>query len=762
MTTSTTIRWLFGLDAIPVGADGLELSWQHPLAMWGWLLVVIGACAVALWSYRWLIGSRSMRISLAVTRALVLILLVALASGPLLRLPIIETQSDWIAVLIDRSRSMSVEDTTNSNGTFVSRDSVARALLTDTVWSEIATEKEIVWLGFHTSAFELNPQQPPAADGWSTDLTVPIESALRRLAGRPASGIIILSDGRTNRPIDQVVLRTLQSRAVPIFVVPLGSSEAMTDLGIAQADAPARAFIRDQVPIVATLQCAGGPPREAVQVELIDAQSGEVLNTIEVAPEEFVDQRCEAILTGVRSEAGFAHWLIRVRAGANDLVRTNDQQAVDVEFIDRPLRILYIEGYPRWEYRYLKNLLVRESSFESSVMLLSADRDFAQEGNAPLERLPQSDDEFAAYDLFMLGDVPAGSLSETQIEQIRRAVSERGAGLMWIGGERSTPNSWRATQLEDLLPMRGVPERFDEPIVLEPTDGALRAGVMRLGATAKERWPIALSAAGERGRLEWAQRVDPRSLKPAAEVLARGRPLSGGEAFPVAISMRYGAGLVLYVATDETWRWRHGIGETYQERFWIQFIRYLSRGAVQSDGNAFRLVIEPKRPEVGMPAMIRVEIQDSKAGDIAGDETLDAELELTDVTTTTGSQTTQLSREADAWVGLWSPETPGTWRVRIDSSRTGPLERLVEVVRTDSELAHPESDHPQLTDLATRTGGAVLRPNEISRLAEILPKRSLSREQSIVDPLWNSPAAFLLVLSFLFVEWIGRRWLRLA
>ncbi len=762
MNTSETMRWLFGLDAIPVGAEGLQLSWQHPLAGWGWLLVILGALGVAAWSYRWIVGARSTRIILASLRASLLVLLVALAAGPLLRLPVIETQPDWIAVLVDRSRSMAVEDMRGVDGSLQSRDSVARTLINDSVWSEISKDKEIVWLGFHTSAFEIDPQLPPSADGWSTDLTVPTESALRRLAGRPASGIVILSDGRTPRPLDRTVLRALQSRAVPVFVVPLGSAAAMTDLGIAQADAPARAFIRDQVPIVATLQCVGGSPQTKIQVDLVESESGEVLNTIEVDPQEFVNQRCEAVLTGVRSEAGLAHWTIRVRAGSDDLVRTNDQQTVEVEFVDRPLRVLYIEGYPRWEYRYLKNLLVRESSFESSVMLLSADRDFAQEGNAPLERLPQSDEEFSTYDLFILGDVPSGSLSETQVEQIKRAVSERGAGLMWIGGERSTPNSWRATQLEDLLPMHGVLERFDEAIFLEPTENAIRSGVMRLGETAKERWPIALSPTSERGRLEWAQRVEPDSMKPAAEVLARGRASSGGEAFPVVISMRYGAGLVLYVATDETWRWRHGVGETFQERFWIQFIRYLSRGAVQSDGNAFRLVVEPKRPEVAMPAMIRVEIQDAKAGEIAGDESLEAELEPIDITGARTNQSMQLVREGDAWVGLWSPESAGQWRVRVDSSRTGPLERLVEVVRTDSELAHPESDHAQLADIAARTGGAVVQPAQLARLADILPKRSLNREQSIVDPLWNSPAALMLVLLLLSIEWIGRKWLRLA
>ncbi|MSR44315.1 MAG: hypothetical protein EXS15_03025 [Phycisphaerales bacterium] len=770
MSSSEWWRWFFGVDVIPGGADGLQLSWQHPLALWGWFLVLVGVVIVVVWSYRSVVGGRFSRVLLATVRATLLLLVTALIAGPLLRLPIIESQPDWVAVLVDRSSSMTVADDTSATDSAVSRDDAVRRLLTHNVWSTIQQEREIIWLGFHVSAFDLDPTQPTTADGWGTDLTVPLDTALRRLAGRPASGLVVISDGRTTRPIDHGVLRALQARAVPVFVVPMGSAEAMTDIGITRAEAPSRAFIRDQVPVVATLQCSGGPPKAPVRVELVDEESGRLLQSIDVAPEDFAGGRGEAVLTGARTKAGGARWVVRIHAGPEDLVRANNEVAVDVDFIDRPLRILYIEGYPRWEFRYLKNLLVRESSFESSVMLLSADRDFAQEGNAPLERLPQTQEEFSLYDLFIIGDVPAGSLSHTQISYLRQSISERGAGLLWIAGERSTPGSWRGTELEDLSPIRGVPERFDEAVVVEPTDGALRAGVMRLGETSGERWPIALARSSGRGRLEWSQRIELDSLKPTAEVLARAQPVSGGQALPLVISMRFGAGLVVYVGTDETWRWRHGIGETYQERFWIQFIRYLSRGAAQSDGKAFRLVIEPKQPEVGSQVLIRVDIQDPQAGNLAGADPLDVQLEPIGQSSHVPSQSIQLSGSSGGssggsstgWIGSWSPESAGLWRVRVDSSRTGLMEQGVQVVRSDTEMTHPESDHGQLKDLATRTGGAVLAPAEIGRLTQLLPKRSVSTERAVVDPIWNSPAAFSTVLLLLLIEWIGRRWMRLA
>jgi len=762
MTDSPWLRWFFGIDVIPDGAQGLQLSWQYQPAAWGWLLIITGSIVVANWSYRRVVGKTQVRVAMAAMRGLLLLLVAVLIAGPLLRLPIVENQPDWVAVLIDRSRSMSVVDDRTANGSLRSRDDVAIEVVKNKVWREINEDREIVWLGFHASAFDVDPNALPLADGWSTELTVPIETALRRLAGRPASGIVIISDGRTARPIDRSVLRALQSRAIPVFVVPVGSSDAMTDMAIAETEAPSRAFIRDQVPVVATVRCVGGSPTKPIPVDLVEEATGRVIDTIAVQPSEFIDGHAEAVLTGARAQAGSVRWIVRVRGGQDDLVSANDEQVVEVDFIDRPLRILYIEGYPRWEFRYLKNMLVRESSFESSVMLLSADRDFAQEGNAPLERLPQSEEEFSKYDLFILGDVPSSSLSEMQIAQMKRAVSERGAGLLWIGGERSTPASWRGTELEDLLPMRGVPERFDESVFIEPTEGALRGGVMRLGETTKERWPIALTSAGDRGRIDWAQRIEIDSLKPTAEILARAVPRTGSPALPIVISMRYGAGLIVYVGTDETWRWRHGVGETYQERFWIQFIRYLSRGAAQSDGGAFRLVVEPKQPEVGTPAMIRVEIQDPKAGDIAGDASLDVQVEPIDAATGAAEQTVQLTHESTGWVGLWSADTPGTWRVRVASSRTGNMEQLVKVIRPDIELAHPESDHPQLVDLATRTAGVVVAPAEIARLGQLLPKRATSLERAILDPIWNSPAAFCAIILLLFVEWVGRRWLRLA
>src|SRR5690606_24860472 len=147
-------------------------------------------------------------------------------------------------------------------------------------------------------------------------------------------------------------------------------------------------------------------------------------------------------------------------------------------------------------------------------------------------------------------------------------------------------------------------------------------GVLRLAEGPDESgswWPQRLSDAGTGwSQLRYAQRIEPRSLKPTAEVLATAVPAAGGaEATPLVLSMRYGAGRVLYVGTDEVWRWRYGRGEFYPERFWLQMVRLLGRERLARAGKSAVLNVTPMRGEVGRPMRIGVELIDQMLLDAA-------------------------------------------------------------------------------------------------------------------------------------------------
>ena len=749
-------RWFLGIDSIPTDAQDVTLSWQSPLPPWAIACCVIAAAAAAWLSYWRLAASRNAVVSLAALRAAALLALVAFMCGPQWTHTVRELERDCVVVLVDRSRSMQVMDGP------LSRDADAQEMLRDPAWERLAQERHVEWLGFHGTPVPFDPRQPGAPEGWATDITTALTAAQRAAGGRPLAGIVLVSDGRSQRPVQRELLRDLQSKSIPVFVLPLGSADPVSDIAVTEAEGPARAFVRDQVPVTAVVQVRGRAPESSMVVELMDLDSGRVLDARTVTPGELEDGRLETTLVSSPADAGRARWSVRVRPfdadAPRDLSPGNDERRVDVELIDRPLRVLYIEGYPRWEYRYLKNMLVREPSVEASVMLLSADRDFAQEGNSPLYRLPQTREEFSAYDLVILGDVPSGALSPTQVSEIATAVSERGAGLLWLAGERSTPVSWRGTALEDLVPIRigSAVERIDEPVSLAPTGAARRAGVMRLGDGSAE-WPTSLS------ELEWVQRIDAGQLKPATEVLARAVGASRGEGWPAVLSMRFGSGQVIYVGTDETWRWRRGVGETYQERFWLQLLRFLARHSVDAGGRVAALESDARMVEVARGTVLRLVITDAKVAEAVGDAPVEARAERIDGG---AAQVIQLRRSSGAgeavWAATWAPDEPGVWRVRVDESRVGQAEAMIECVRGDLESADPSADHAQLRAIAESTGGVVLQRDGLDSIPDLIPRRASDSALSTTDPLSRSPAALGLIILLLAAEWIGRRAVRLA
>jgi hypothetical protein len=266
-------------------------------------------------------------------------------------------------------------------------------------------------------------------------------------------------------------------------------------------------------------------------------------------------------------------------------------------------------------------------------------------------------------------------------------------------------------------------------------------------------------------QLRWAQRIDPRGLKPTAEVLALSEPFGT----PVVLSMRYGAGRVLYVGTDEIWRWRYGRGETLPERFWLQMVRLMGREGLARSGRPAVLTATPRRSDVGQPVRVALELLDQSLADDAP-PTLAVRLTRAPRTgeSAESASTTELilrpeADDARLYTAVWLPGEPGRWTARaIDRLLAGvDLSADVEVTLPDDELRRPETDHPALVRLSQETGGVVLKSAALSGLPEHLPNRSRRLLNEVAEPLWDTPLALLLVVLLATFEWVGRRVIRL-
>jgi hypothetical protein len=803
---------LFGLDGMRFGSPDVEFGFARPFPAWAWFLGMVAVLAVALWSYSRLEGDRRIRWALAGTRALVLLLLLFIISGPQLVRPNERVERDWVLVLVDRSASMSIADVepgVAGAGGRITREQQLRTAL-DGARDRLNTlteKRTVVWLGFDGGVYDLeSPATPTAGElgdprGPRTRIGSALDQALARAAARPVSGVIVLSDGRSADTPGRAALRRLQAEHIPVYTVPLGNPEPIEDLAVAEAQIPQLAFIRDTVPVTVDVDRLGAAEDRPARgrVRLLEKATGLVLDEqpLPTTPGDWRDGRTTVVLTTRPEQPGTPTWIVRVVPDGPDLISENNEAELRPELVDRPLRVLYFDGYPRWEYRYLKNLLVRERSVRSASLLLASNRQYLQEGDVEVRSLPRSPEEWAAFDVIVMGDVQAGLFSREQLEQLREHVAVRGGGLLWVAGPTATPGSWRDTPLADLLPFsmgtrdqRNAPvTEYEEPVTIAPAEGAERLGVLELSGSPTEPWPARLSdPATGWSRLRWAQRIDPEAVKPTAEVLAWAAPVSAGGArpgpaadgqTPAVLTMRYGAGRVLYVATDEIWRWRYARGEALPERFWLPLLRLQGRESLARTSRSASLEARPRRASAHQPVRISIELLDqalvdavggisslrvraSRVGAAASGEAGPSGEAPAEVTLSPEGGGARASMRTFA--GVWLPDLAGTYRLEaIDPLLAGlGLQAEVEVALDDDEMRRPETDHPLLAELSAETEGQLLPPESLGRVADLLPNRELRVAGTPdVQTLWDRPivlAALLLLLAF---EWITRRLIRL-
>jgi hypothetical protein len=735
------------------------------------------------------------RAALATLRGVLLMLIACLIAGPQLVKENPRIENDAVVVMLDRSASMTVEDVQGSGTQRRSRDAQLREAF-EAAWPalrEMSSQRDLIVLGFDELVREL---PTPASGGGAPALGEPtgartligqgLESALRRASSRPLAGVVLLSDGRSGDAPSRGVLSQLAARQTPVFAGTLGSPTPLVDIAVARVEAPGAAFLGDQVPVTVEIErrgdSSGGTGEVGGTLELIDDATGLVLSQVPLRD----GAAGRYTLVTKPDRQGNASWSVRLVLPRQDLSSENNSAPVRLELVDRPIRVVYIDGYPRWEYRYLKNLLLREPSIRSSSWILSADKRFVQEGSDPLAVIPRTRDEWAGIDVVILGDVRASLFGEEQLASLRWLIAERGAGVLMVGGAGSMPSTWRESALADLVPFTipggsGEIERYASPVLMSPAPGAQRLGVLMLGSGPEEPWPEALADPSLGWpRLQWAQQIETGWLKPTAEVLAEARPADrpDGAANPLVLTMRYGAGRSVFVGTDETWRYRFGRGETLPERFWIPLIRLLARESLSRGGKPAVLDASPQRARVDEPVRISLRLLDQKLVSTAQGQPVRVrvsrvsrgpiapvgggeEITLSPERAGSEDQASQPASFAASWAGL----QPGVYSVEPVSPWLAGLElsARVEVALPEDELRFPQADHAALDSLASATGGRTFEPSQLTQVLGELPNRRVTLLGTPdIETLWDKPIALILMLLLAAAEWIGRRLIKLA
>lgn len=803
------LQWLLDLQEIRLqpGAP-LSLRWQAPWAPWVLLLTVLFIIAYVATVYRRDGGGKKIRYLLAGFRVALILIVVALLCQPVLVLERYRTEQAVLPILIDASASMARQDRYTDPETRsalvaalspepsqkapndapppadIDPAALTRADLLKTVL--LRNDAEILRtlaadndLALYQFAGRLSPLAaiPRAADpapaaerlvalspaGQSTDVGRAVEELLDQLRGSRLAGIVIASDGRNTTSTDwRQVIETADQLDVPVHTVLVGSPVVPRDLVVGPVQAEQAIFVKDLLAVKATVTAKGFDAPTRLIVRLFENDQTEPLaeSTIELAP----DTPTPVELRTKPTSPGRRRYRVHVEPLPEEVEPANNTDVVEVRVVDDKIRLLYVDAYPRYEYRYLKNALLREDTITASCLLLSADENFAQEGDEPIRRFPETPEELNRYDVVLFGDVDPRSdwITDGQMKMLLDFVANRGGGFGLIAGENFAPHRYANTPLVKLLPIELDPNFFGR------YEGALTAG-----------FPIQLTLEGQNSPifrfledpnqnqlalnnlpyLYWiSSTLGPR---PGAEVLAEHpdvQTLKGP--MPIVVVGRYGAGKLFFQATDDTWRWRRHTGEFIFDSYWLQVARYLTQGKLVGRDRRFTIETDRRDYDLGAAALIRLTVLDAQAR-IDLPEFLEAQISDQDDRPIATVKLNRLSQEAKWFEGAFTPDREGSFFVTVALPNPMPGEKppvaMFRATRAGREAAVPQADHDTLRSLAAMAAGQAVPLADFKSLAQFLPDKSIKIPDDLAEPLWDTKLVIALFVLLITAEWILRK-----
>ena len=778
------IEIIFGLQTGFLSRDGEftlqfhpQWPWQETVGAGAWNFVLaLLAVLLVVYVYRREGRSRGARIALGVMRGLLLAFVLALLNRPVLTLGQSRTEPSVLAVMIDDSISMRIRDG-GAKDQAVSRLDAAIDLLSGAdqkLLNDLRKQHIVRLYRFNQDANPIAATQPSVvladelkAEGQHTQVLRSLRTVLDDLQGQRLAGVVVLTDGREtpSTPIAEA-LAPVKDYNVKVYPIAIGSDQPPQNVEIQAVNVQDSAFKGDLVNVKAIVRGTGYAPGQVITLQVKDKKTGKLLTAPGLTGETKMtvvdDKPVEVELPIKVDEVGTLDLTIEAAKQPGELDDEDNLRTAQLAVLDAKIAVLYVDGYPRWEYRYIKNEMIRDATVDISCLLTSADPSFAQEGDKPITRFPESIEEMMEYDVVVFGDVEPRQFTDNQLQLVADFVAKRGGGFGMIAGPKWSPSAFRNTAIEPLLPVAIAQADVDEPANLAE---GFRPLLTKDGEASSIFRFFTDKAVNENFLKEkiqpifWYRRGV--SAKPGVgEVLATHPTDTGpdGKKAPLLVLGRFGAGRTLFSGIDDSWRWRFYTGESVFDTYWVQQLRYLARSKklgqrwltftslrpVYELGQQVRVSLRILDPQMlqQLPEQIRVEIQDAN-GAVVGHENLIRQEGQPDLYT--------LTMGADR-IGRF------TYKLPPISGGMEPMDLPIEVSVPRLELVQPQVDRTLLSRLASETLGQTVSLEEARKtLPSLIPSAAKVIPIETSEPLWDAPLALVLFVLLITVEWVVRK-----
>lgn len=728
-----------------------------------WLLGVgiLAAAGLLFWHVRrnhgMLSGARPIAIWLLETALIALLLF--LLWHPALSVATLRPQQNVVAVLVDDSRSMSIAD---ESGTRLAR---AQSLLNGGLLKSLGDRFQVRLYKFGTDAQRIQKSLEIAGTAPATRIGNTLDRVMAESSALPLGAIVLLTDGADNAGgIDLDTVAAIRRQRIPIHTVGLGREHPERDVEVVDALLAARALPQSRLTATVTLQSYGLSGNKA-RLSVRDA--GKVLASQDVALKGDGALQTEAITFNV-GQAGPKTLEIGVDPVSGEENTLNNKISRVVNVQARKPRILYFDGEPQWEYKFVR----RAMDDNPEIVVFSMERTtqnkiyrqpcpaggcpdgFKHDEKELEDGFPSKAEDLFAFQGLMLADVEAGYFTPAQQQLIHDFVDRRGGGLLFLGGRASLSDGGYAnSSLADLVPTK-----------LPANKGTFHRDFSKveLAAAGRENILTRLDDNPERNVQRWkeipmvADYQEVGEPKPGATTLLSVTPQSRS-AMPLLVTEPYGRGRTAVFATSGSWRWKMWLAheDKTHATFWQQMFRYLVTDAPsQVTATTPKTVLAD---DTRVP--IRVEVRDKEYKPLST-----ARVQARFLAPDGSSATLELSPrplEEGVYTGEWTAEKPGSYVVEVlAGEEQQEVGRDVLAFRREDGVAenfHTGQNRELLQKLSDQTGGKYYTSADASKLPNEISYSEAGITSRETRDLWDMPVIFLLALGIRASEWTLRR-----
>ena len=803
------------VDAIGMGSSVLENLGEQSSTI-ALIVGLIIAFALVVWvSYRWLPVdlSPARRFTLVALRVVFILLLLGILLQPVLQIDLKRQVRQTLLIMVDTSNSMDITDPRTETADIarkgiaagkldpdhdisnvppnlggelndLSRIDLAKAVLTNEKLKLISDlqekfDVEVFTFGASGKLAEVSLTDANASNGqtnalaWvdglqlrhsSTAMGDSLRNVVDRKRGQPLAGMFVLTDGAHNTgAAPRTVASELSVAGLPLHFYGVGIT-APRDIIITEMDAPPAAFKDDELLVSVRVNSQGlkGENAELV-LEMGGKQvSSEQISFDDVTTEEVVNLRFPV------EQVGEYELRASIKARPDETDNSNNAITRNLRVVDEKIKVLFVEQMPRWDYKYLHAVLSRDRRVEVKTLLLEADAAIArQEGSGYIEKFPETKTKLYDFDVIVFGDVSPTSLTRTDMENLNEFVASFGGSFVMIAGRQFSPSKFFEGDGASIGKMLPVEAADEAPSTNEDTiyNTPIKVALTSLG---KIDPMLNLSEANARDNTGFWDGLDPIywvapvASKPGAEVLLvnPNQELGRGKV-PVISRQQYGLGQVLYVGTDNTWRWRRNVGDLYYTRFWGQVNQRMAQQRFIGADKRTQITLNKQNYMTGDRVRVYARLYQ------AGYEALDAE-EYPTVNgyyESAGGQRTEVNlKQVSGQSGLYYNEfiapAAGQYKFFVDPNvQAGdtPAKVAFSVTETSLERSETAMNEKLLEELAGATGGKFYREENLRTLADSIATEKVTVDSRLEKELWATWLYFGLLMLVVTVEWVVRK-----